>query len=237
MKTQIAFALLAVTAVAQAATIDTRLSYDSVAEDYTARILVSNTWANGFGASLEAPITLTSTKYSGQMDTLRTGTTEIVASYTYRFSPEMFIRPGLSTLVSSAGSTSRPFVTLGYKLSDTWDASVRYRYGHRNYDTLDLSNKLDRDDAHNLTLWAGYKLNSSVNLEYQLDYIKKVNNYFNDNKKTHIFENEFVAVFPDGFGKGITPYVLIDHLGTSYGTANKQATTHWRPRVGLKISF
>jgi hypothetical protein len=56
MKTQIALALMAASAVAQAATIDTRLSYDAVNKDYTARVLVSNTWANGFGASLEAPL-------------------------------------------------------------------------------------------------------------------------------------------------------------------------------------
>ena len=237
MKKYLGVALLAITCASQAATLDFRLSYDSVAKDYIGRIYVANTWANGFGGSLEAPFTLTENKFSGDVDVLRTGTTEVVAWWTKPLAPNLFIRPGLSTLVSSAGSTSRPFVTVGYKVNEFWDTSVRYRYGHRNYDTLDNAKKLNRDDAHNLTLWTGYKVSPGLTLEYQLDAIRKVNNYFNDNRKKLIFENEFVALFPDAFGKGVTPYVLIDHLGKTFNTPDKTEKTHWRPRVGLKIAF
>lgn len=237
MKKYLAIALLTAAGASQSATLDTRLSYDSVAKDYIGRIYVGNTWASGIGGSLEAPFTFTGTKFSGDVDILRTGTTEVVAWWTTPLSNGFFIRPGLSTLVSSAGSTSRPFVTTGYKVNANWDMSVRYRYGHRNYDTLDKNKQLDRDDAHNLTLWTGYKVSPGLTLEYQFDAIQKVNNFNNDNLKKRIYEHEFVALFPDAFGKGVTPYVLIDHLGKSFNTEDKSGKTHWRPRIGLKVVF
>lgn len=230
-------AMLAVTCGAQAATLDTRLSYDSVAKDYIGRIYVGNTWESGFGGSLEAPFTLTSTKYSGEMDMLRPGTTEVVAWGTKRISPALFIRPGLGHLISSSGSTTRPFVTIGYKASPQLDMSLRLRYGRRNFETLDLAKKMERDNAQNVTLWFGYKVSKSVVLEYQLDYIRKVNNFPTDSGRKVIFENEFVVIFPDLFGKGFTPYALIDHLGKSINTPDKSERDHWRPRAGLKIAF
>jgi oligogalacturonate-specific porin family protein len=250
MKKLLALAMLPLACASQATTLDTRLSYDTVNKDYIDRIYVGNTWSNGLAGSLEANFLLTGIKNSDKIDAMHTGNTEVVGWWTYRFSPELFIRPGLSTLVNAGttstatlaagttgGSTSRPFVTLGYKAADDLDMSLRYRFQHRNYNTMDLSKQLDRDNAHNLTLWFGYKLSDSVNLEYQLDYIKKINNYTNDNGKKSIFENEVVVLFPDAFGKGVTPHFTLDHLGRSVKTIDGTPATHWRPRLGIKFSF
>ena len=252
MKRLLALAMLALTGASQAATLDTRLSYDTVNKDYIDRIYIGNTWANGVGASMEANFLLTGIKNSNKIDALHTGNTELVAWWTYRISPTLFVRPGLSTLINAGttsaatiaagttgGSTLRPFVILGMKVNDNLDTTFRYRNQHRSYNTVDLDKKLDRDDAHNLTWWAGYRLSDSVAFEYQLDYIKKINNYTNDNGKKVIFENEVVVLFPEAFGKGLTPYFLIDHLGRSAAnkTIDGQPATHWRPRVGIKLAF
>jgi hypothetical protein len=106
----------------------------------------------------------------------------------------------------------------------------------RNYDTIDLGGKPNKDSSGNITIWNGYKVNDWLSLEWQFDYIQKINNFYNDNKESAVIENEFVAVFPNAFGKGVTPYVLIDHLG-KYTDQNKNLVDHWRPRAGVKIAF
>ena len=252
MKKLLALALLPLACASQAATLDTRLSYDAVSREYIDRVYIGNTWANGIGASLEANFLLSEVKNNDSIDALRTGNTEIVGWWTYRTSPTWFLRPGLSTLVNAGsttaatlaagttgGSTLRPFLVAGYKVNDKLDTTVRYRANYRNYKTKDLAGNLDRDNAHNLTLWFGYQFSPSINFEYQLDYIKKINNYANDNGKSVIFENEFVVLFPSAFGKGLTPYFLIDHLGRSAAnkTVDGVAQAHWRPRVGIKLAF
>jgi hypothetical protein len=236
MKKLLVLPLLLLTGLSQAGSLDMRLSYDATTKEYAGRVFVSNVWESGWGASVDVPFNMTQTKYSGDVDKLVTGTNEFTLYKNFKLSPEVFVRPGLSVQVTKDGSTSRPWVTVGRKMNDKWDTSLRYRYNNKNFDTKDLAGVMDRDNAHNLTFWNGYKVNSWLTMEYQLDYIRKVNNYANDNKKKVIFENELVALFPNAFGKGITPYVLIDHLG-SVKNQSGAMETHWRPRAGLKVAF
>jgi hypothetical protein len=235
MKKLLALVPLALAAASHAGTIDTRLSYDGISKQFSQRLYIGNTWANGVGASADSTFLLSSVKDRNEVDTMRTVSTELVAWWTYKISPDLYLRPGLSTVVNASGTTSRPYAVLGFKIDGQWDASLRYRPNFRNYDTKDLGGQLARDNNHNLTLWAGYRYSESVNFEYQLDYLKKANNYNFDNGKKTIFEHEVVATFPNGFGKGLTPYILIDHLGDSIVSGQKK--THWRPRAGIKIAF
>lgn len=236
MKKLLVVPMLLLTGLSQAGSIDLRHSYDALTKEHAGRVFVSNVWESGWGASVDVPFNMTKTKYSGDIDKLQTGTNEYTLYKNFKISPEVFVRPGLSVQVASTGSTSRPWITVGRKMNEQWDASLRYRYNQKNFDTKDLAGLMDRDSSHNITLWNGYKVNSWLTLEYQLDYIRKTNNYVNDNKEKVIFENEFVALFPNAFGKGVTPYVLIDHLGGGFDQ-NGASKAHWRPRFGLKIAF
>jgi oligogalacturonate-specific porin family protein len=238
MKKLLTLALLPLAFASQAANLDTRLSYDGISQQTSQRLYIGNTWAStGIGASADSTFLLTGVSGTDQIDVMRTASTELVVWWTYRISPALYVRPGLSTFVNASGTTSRPFVILGLKVNDAWDTSFRYRPNFRNYDTLDLSTPraLDRDSNHTLTWWNGYKFSSSLTFEYQFDYIKKINNYTFDNRKKTIIEHEVVALFPDAFGKGLTPYVLINHLGDAY--VNNEKKTHWRPRAGIKLAF
>jgi len=238
MKRFLLAGLFAVCGLAQSATLDTRLSYDSVSEAYTQRVLVYNGWANGVAGFIDIPFSLTRSNFSDDIDTLKNvGTIELSGWWTTPLTKEFYLRPNLNILVGPAGPTWRPTISLGYKPSPQFDSWLRYRYSKRNYSTANNAGVQDKDNAHLVTLWAGWKYSATLEFEYQGDFIKRINNYWNDNRKSQIIETEFQVNFPNAFGKGVTPYVLIDHLGTSFKTFDGKERDRWRPRAGVKLAF
>ncbi len=238
--------LLALTSTAaSAADIDIRDEYwSSFGDQYETyqhkyRFAFNHRLDNGIGFGVEAKYQ--STEGSAFLQDFQTAGTQANISYAWKFADDFTLTPQLKIETNDDYKlTQQANLTLGYKFTKEFSASVRYRY---NYDTWAPEKARDRSEHYNqATFAASYKGFGDVALSASLDYrVKRSRIEKGVEKNTVDEDNKGISEFNlkaayEGFDSGFAPYAEFGMTPDKYDSSTKDT---WRPRyrVGVKYKF
>lgn len=232
LKALIALACSAITLQAHALSIDFRGEYFTGSEMYGSRFLLSHTFANGIGGSME--YTMNNSSKSGEgIDTVDWNNTEYALWYKYKINDAHTVLPSLwMQVVKDKGNVYKVGIQDNWSFAPTWRFDSRFRYQYADFETKDLSGQKDHPNTTRLDLWLRKSFDDKWDGYYNFRWDYQLNNYEYVNKSPNYFENNI------GIGYKITPAVLtyteVGYLGE---TANKQQDPQWRIRLGASYTF
>lgn len=89
---------------------------------------------------------------------------------------------------TNTGSSSSPYVQLGYLVNPRFAVAFKYRYNHTHYRTADLAGDMRYNDSHQLVIVANYKINDVWSYEFEPDLFLNTGEYNRKNNKDHSWE-------------------------------------------------
>lgn len=139
--------------------------------------------------------------------------------------------PGGIVNSTNAGSTTSPYVQLGYVYDADLAMAFKYRFNHMNYKTADLQNQEDYNDNHQLVAVINYKLTDSVSYEFEPDLYINTGDYKRKNGKDHSWELNHK--FSWKMTKTWRPFVQLSWLDRD----NSNNAERYRLRLGMRYYF
>ncbi|MDW6001798.1 oligogalacturonate-specific porin KdgM family protein [Vibrio mangrovi] len=195
------------------------------------RLLMSHLFDNGIGISEEV-------KWGYENDSVNLGEMksaghETKIGYNYKINDEFKIQPAYA-MDSSSSSITHKFDLKGvYKISDSWNASLRYRYGMKV-----PSNDSPNSHYSQVNLVTAYQLNSDykVGIDIEGKFEQSASSGYDGNKNYLNLVNLFGEY--QGFESGWRPFIELGMTSqeTLKSTPGKdQYVTRYR--IGLKYNF
>lgn len=106
----------------------------------------------------------------------------------WHITDQLTFYPGGIINSTSSGSTTSPYVQLGYVYDHDLAMAFKYRYNHMNYQTADLEGEKDYNDNHQLVMVVNYKITDKVSYEFEPDLYINTGDYKRKNGKDHSWE-------------------------------------------------
>ncbi|WP_392558877.1 oligogalacturonate-specific porin KdgM family protein [Orbus mooreae] len=149
----------------------------------------------------------------------------------FKITPAFTIAPGLILTSTSAGSTVSGYVDFKYRFTDDFNVTTRYRYNHRNYDTMDLNKKEDKDDTHQIVMYFNYRINESFDYTLEPDYFYRVNDFHSANGKDYNWQINNKLTY--NYDKHWKPYIEASWLDRVKSKNSEQ----YRFRIGVRYNL
>ncbi|EAM8615700.1 porin OmpL [Salmonella enterica] len=132
---------------------------------------------------------------------------------------------------TTAGSIVSPYLDTNYVFTSWFNLTLRYRYNHSNYDSLDLNGKMNRNDTHDILNYWNFKLTDSILYTFEPRLFIHKNNFQSRNGKDHRWEisNKFSYRLDQHF----LPYIELQWLDR-WNTYHRE---QYRIRLGLRYWF
>ena len=224
--------LLLLSPLAHAVQFDVRGGYDIGKHSYESRFKVSNSWKNGWWASMETD----NNNGSPTVDDMTSSYNEMETNYTFHLTDRVSFVPGGAIHWSSAGTQLRPYLRLNYKFSNDLSSGIRYRLDHYNYDSVDLSGDTVHDNQHRLDLFLSYKINQDWNFMWQgTAYMHQDPDLHYNNDKRWATENAFT--FKYKWNEYFSPYIEYDYLDKQSSYHGEKGKPDSRIRLGVTFNI
>jgi len=234
--------LAVIPAVSQAVTLDIRGGYKAGSHSYESRFKVSESWDNGWWASIETDNKNNKNNNRGKDGADKSdaahsfGDTtvdynELETNYIWKFAKDWNLQPGGIYHWSSKGSQLRPYVRLNYKITPDLTSGIRYRYDYNNYTTINSEGAEHRDSVNRLDLFLSYKLTPVWTVSWQGTAYRHTNSdYRYKNDKASAIENAFILRYK--WNKYFSPYVEYDYLDKQGSHEGETKLHESRYRIG-----
>lgn len=207
--------------------IEVREAYESASKDHQLKLGGGYNFHNGAGVLYQ---TVFNTGKS--MQQLKHTFDEIEGWYSlWNITDKLTFYPGGIINSTNAGSTTAPYLQLGYVYNRDLAMAFKYRYNHMNYKTFDLEGEQDYNDSHQLILVVNYKLSEKVSYEFEPDLYINTGNYRRKNGKDHSWElnHKFTWKMTPVW----RPFVQLSWLDRDIGNNAER----YRIRLGIRYYF
>lgn len=207
--------------------IEVREAYESASKDHQLKLGGGYNFDNGAGVLYQ---TVFNTGKS--MQQLKHTFDEIEGWYPlWNITDKLTFYPGGIINLTNAGSTTAPYLQLGYVYNRDLAMAFKYRYNHMNYKTFDLEGKQDYNDSHQLILVVNYKISEKVSYEFEPDLYINTGNYRRKNGKDHSWElnHKFTWKMTPVW----RPFVQLSWLDRDIGNNAER----YRIRLGIRYYF
>lgn len=233
--------------ISHAVTFDVRGGYKAASHVYESRFKVSNSWKNGWWASMETDNKNNKNNGRGangadksdsshSLGDISADYNEIETNYTYKLSDKWNFQPGGIIHWSSNGTQLRPYIRLNYKITDTLSTGLRYRYDYNDYETKDANKESHRDSANRLDLYLGYKITPMWSVNYQgTVYRHASDGYEYKNGKQWSTENAFSVRYK--WNNTVSNYVEYDYLDKTGFYDGEGDKAESRYRIGITFNL
>lgn len=230
--TGLGFCALAVPQLANATQFDVRGGYNAGTHSYESRFKVSDSWKNGWWASMETD----NNNGSPSVDDMTSSYNEMETNYTYKLNDKWALQPGGILHWSSSGTQIRPYFRVNYKVNDDWSTGLRYRLDHHDYDTVDTEGDTVHDNEHRLDLFVGYHISNDWNFLWQSTaYIHQDRDIKYNNGKSWATENAFT--FKYRWNEYFSPYFEYDYLDEQSNYNGSKGKPDSRFRLGVTFNL
>lgn len=207
--------------------IEVREAYESASKDHQLKLGGGYNFDNGAGVLYQ---TVFNTGKS--MQQLKHTFDEIEGWYPlWNITDKLTFYPGGIINLTNAGSTTAPYLQLGYVYNRDLAMAFKYRYNHMNYKTFDLEGEQDYNDSHQLILVVNYKISEKVSYEFEPDLYINTGNYRRKNGKDHSWElnHKFTWKMTPVW----RPFVQLSWLDRDIGNNAER----YRIRLGIRYYF
>lgn len=207
--------------------IEVREAYESASKDHQLKLGGGYNFDNGAGVLYQ---TVFNTGKS--MQQLKHTFDEIEGWYPlWNITDKLTFYPGGIINLTNAGSTTSPYLQLGYVYNRDLAMAFKYRYNHMNYKTFDLEGEQDYNDSHQLILVVNYKISEKVSYEFEPDLYINTGNYRRKNGKDHSWElnHKFTWKMTPVW----RPFVQLSWLDRDIGNNAER----YRIRLGIRYYF
>lgn len=132
---------------------------------------------------------------------------------------------------TKAGSTTAPYIQLGYVATPDFALAFKYRYNHMNYQTRDLTGEMNYNDSHQLIIVANYKISDVLSYEFEPNLYINTADYHRKNGKDKSWEinNKFTWKMTQAW----RPFVQVSWLDRDLNNHAEQI----RLRLGIRYYF
>ena len=132
---------------------------------------------------------------------------------------------------TSAGSSTSPYVQLGYRVNSDLAVAFKYRYNHQNYKTRNLDQYQKYNDNHLLLMVVNYKISDTLSYEFEPDVYLNAENYNRKNGKDHSWELNHKLSWK--MTQNWRPFVQLSWLDRDI----KNNAEQYRIRLGIRYYF
>ncbi|HGK4840134.1 TPA: oligogalacturonate-specific porin KdgM family protein [Kluyvera georgiana] len=224
--------LLALSSTARAVQFDVRGGYNIGNHSYESRFKVSDSWQNGWWASMETD----NNNGSPSVDDMTTSYNEMETNYTWHINDRFALVPGGAIHWSNSGTQLRPYIRLNYKVTNDLSSGIRYRLDHHNYDIEDNTGDTVHDNEHRIDLFLSYKINPDWNLMWQgTAYMHQDPDLQYNNGKRWATENALTIKYR--WNNYFSPYFEYDYLDEQSNYNGEAGKPDSRVRLGVTFNL
>ena len=224
--------LLALSPAAHAVQFDVRGGYNIGNHSYESRFKVSDSWQNGWWASMETD----NNNGSPSVDDMTTSYNEMETNYTWHINDRFALVPGGAIHWSNSGTQLRPYIRLNYKVTNDLSSGIRYRLDHHNYDIEDNTGDTVHDNEHRIDLFLSYKINPDWNLMWQgTAYMHQDPDLQYNNGKRWATENALTIKYR--WNNYFSPYFEYDYLDEQSNYNGETGKPDSRVRLGVTFNL
>ncbi len=224
--------LLALSSTARAVQFDVRGGYNIGNHSYESRFKVSDSWQNGWWASMETD----NNNGSPSVDDMTTSYNEMETNYTWHINDRFALVPGGAIHWSNSGTQLRPYIRLNYKVTNDLSSGIRYRLDHHNYDIEDNTGDTVHDNEHRIDLFLSYKINPDWNLMWQgTAYMHQDPDLQYNNGKRWATENALTIKYR--WNNYFSPYFEYDYLDEQSNYNGETGKPDSRVRLGVTFNL
>lgn len=216
-------ALAAISATSTAATLDYRHEYTDESRVHKDRLRFSHRFANQIGVAVEAKSKNNKDEaYHNGMS----GGSEVELNYQHKVNDAFTLSPAITLDLNDKGTKYMFALRGGYKITDSFSASVRYRYEVQDMSDSEKSGPNQHAHRGDLNLdykWGDYKLG--------YNFVYKDTDFIAYNNKKYDYENNLKLEY--SLSKAWVPYVELGEVKVS----SKEDDRQLRYRLGVKYNF
>lgn len=224
--------LLALSPAVHAVQFDVRGGYNIGNHSYESRFKVSDSWQNGWWASMETD----NNNGSPSVDDMTTSYNEMETNYTWHINDRFALVPGGAIHWSNSGTQLRPYIRLNYKVTNDLSSGIRYRLDHHNYDVEDNTGDTVHDNEHRIDLFLSYKINPDWNLMWQgTAYMHQDPDLQYNNGKRWATENALTIKYR--WNNYFSPYFEYDYLDEQSNYNGETGKPDSRVRLGVTFNL
>jgi predicted porin len=206
--------------------LEVREAWESASEEHQFKLGAGYNFDNGAGLLFQ-------TVYNtGELNQLKHSFDEIEGWYPlWKITDKLTISPGGIINSTNAGSTTSPYVQLGYSINPDLAAAFKYRFNHMNYRTRSLDQEMEYNDNHQLVMVVNYKISEVLSYEFEPDLYINTQNYNRKNGKDHSWEVNHK--FSWKMTRNWRPFVQLSWLDRDTGNHAER----YRIRLGMRYYF
>ncbi|MFV0263255.1 MAG: oligogalacturonate-specific porin KdgM family protein [Kluyvera sp.] len=207
--------------------LEVREAYESASKDHQLKLGGGYNFNNGAGVLYQTVFNT-----GKNLEQLKHTFDELEGWYPlWHITDKLTFYPGGIINSTSAGSTTSPYVQLGYIYNSDLGLAFKYRYNHMNYQTNDLRNEMDYNDNHQLVMVVNYKITDKVSYEFEPDFYINTGNYKRKNGKDHSWELNHKFTWK--MSPTWRPFVQLSWLDRD----NSNNAERYRIRLGIRYYF
>lgn len=206
--------------------LEIREAWNSASEEHQFKLGAGYNFTNGAGLLFQ-------TVYNtAELDQFKHSFDEIEGWYPlWNITDKLDLSPGGILNSTSAGSTTAPYLQLGYSATPALAMAFKYRYNHTNYKTRDLNGEMNYNDSHQLILVVNYKINEAFSYEFEPDYYLNTDEYSRKNGKDHSWELNHKLTWK--VTQNWRPFIQLSWLDRDCNNHAEQ----YRIRLGVRYYF
>lgn len=209
---------------AYALSIDYRHEYVDVSKSHKDRFMLSDTFANGFGYSVETKAKSGGNSQDEAYSDMESNGAEFSVSYKYKLNSNIFVQPAMNIEFGDHKAIYKPSFKVQYTFDNGIYVAARYRF---EYTRENQENKID-ENCHRYEGWLGYKTGPWA---FEGNYIWRDSDKIRfDNKETD-YEYDFKVAYQ--IDNHWAPFAQIGNVKVD-STSDARQT---RFRVGIKYNY
>ena len=186
----------------------------------------------GYGFDNGAGLMYTNAYSTNRWNELKTSYNELEGWYpVYKATPFLTFQLGGLINSNTAGSGVSGYGDINYKFTPDFNVTARYRYNHKNYDTLNTLGNYDRNDTHQFIMYWNLKINDTWSYTFEPDYYIAVNDFRQKNAKDHSWELNNKLTYT--YNSHWKPYLELSWLDRWVDYSKEQ----YRIRMGVRYYF
>lgn len=206
--------------------IEAREAYNTASDKHELAVRAGYGFENGAG------IMYTNAYNTNRWNELKTSYNELEGWYPiYKATPALTFQLGGLVNSSSAGSGTSGYGDVNYKFTPDFNVTARYRYNHKNYDTLNTLGEYDKNDTHQFVMYWNLKINNTWSYTFEPDYYIAVNDFRQKTGKDHSWELNNKLTYT--YNQHWKPYLELSWLDRWVDYSKEQ----YRIRVGVRYYF
>ena len=206
--------------------VETREAWNSASDQHEVILRAGYNFDQGAG------LMFTNAYNIGRWDEIKHGYNEIEGWYPlFKPNNKLTIQPGGLINDNRDGSGGALYLDTNYKFTDRFNLTLRYRYNHNNYDTLDINRRMNKNDTHEIANYWNFRLTETFFYTFEPHFFQRVNHFTSRNGKDHHWEitNKFSYKIDTHW----MPYLELQWLDRWQNYQREQ----YRVRLGLRYSF